>query len=157
MENAVSVQTLQFLYSGALGVALGILFDVFRVIRYFSPKKRFITALYDALFWVSASIFLFAFVLTFAEGRMRWYILLGAFLGGFVYISSASEIMFLVLRETIVAIKKALFASTRPIHLLLRKFKKVGYASFRKAKRKIKEKGGDDKRGKKEKEKKHIP
>lgn len=156
MENAVSVQTLQFLYSGALGIGLGILFDVFRVMRYFSPKKKLITTVYDALFWICASVLLLAFVLTFSEGRMRWYVLLGVFSGGFVYMSSASEILFLVMRETVVAIRKALRASSRPVYLLLRKGKNAGYASFRKAKQKMKKKGGDGKRGKKKKEKKHI-
>ncbi len=120
MINSVSVQTLEFLYSALLGVGLGVLFDVIRVIRVYIPKSRVITAVLDVLYWIFAIIALLAFIMTVCGGRMRWYVLLGAFSGGFVYIAALSEIVFKVFRASVLILKKLLSLITRPVFLLLR-------------------------------------
>ena len=90
MVNSVSLQSLEFFYSALLGVALGALFDFFRVVRFFLPRRKLITAVSDAMFWFFAICALLAFVLTVSDGKMRWYVLVGTFCGGFVYVSALS-------------------------------------------------------------------
>ncbi len=119
MINSVSAQTIEFLFSALLGLYLGVLFDVIRTVRTYMPKKRWITAIFDALFWLVAVISLLGFVMTVSGGKMRWYVLAGAFCGGFVYMAALSEIVYKVLVCVIAAMKKVLHLITKPVYLLL--------------------------------------
>lgn len=138
-----------------MGVCLGALFDLFRVLRFFSPGKRILTVVTDILFWNVAIIILFAFVLTVSNGRMRWYVLLGTFCGGFVYISAVSEIVFRVCVSVVFLIKKFLWMITHPVYLVLRWMWHGVKQSYRGRMKKIKERRESvaEKREEQEKEK----
>ena len=125
MENTVSVQTIEFLNSALLGIALGVLYDVLKTIRYYIKKGKGITNLFDSIFWIVAVVSLFAFVLVSAGGRMRWYILVGAFCGGFVYRAAASEIVFKVMRGTVCILAKLLQMCSRPAYLFLKSIRNL--------------------------------
>lgn len=120
MGNSVTFQSLEFFYSALLGVGLGILFDVFRIMRFYMGKKKLITSLFDVLFWCLAVIALLAFVLTVSDGKMRWYVLFGTFCGGFVYVSALSEMVFRIGVSIVFIFKRFLQLITRPLYLLLR-------------------------------------
>ncbi len=158
MINSVSVQTLEFLYAGLLGVGLGVLFDVMRVLRSYIPKSHAITAALDSLFWFAAIIALLAFTMTVSGGRMRWYVLLGVFSGGFVYIAALSEIIYKVMRAVVVASRRILSLLTRPIYLILRGVWRTAKKSEQKLCRKVRSLrrkrrlAGDKKQKKKTKE-----
>ena len=94
MEASVTVQTMEFIHSAVLGVLLGVMYDVFRLLRTYIKPGRFFTAVLDVVYWLVAILALLAFVLTFSQGQMRWYVLLGAFSGGFVYICTFSRLFF---------------------------------------------------------------
>ncbi len=161
MENTVSVQTVEFLYSALLGIGIGIFYDILRCVRSYMRKSRVITGIFDALFWICAIFALLVFILTFTEGRMRWYVLFGAFCGGFLYRAAASEIVFKVMRGMSDALIKLLSLLTRPIYLLLRQIKKLGASAsskmseiskvHRKRKRKADKVGGKKTEKKKKK------
>ena len=120
MVNSVSVQTAEFLSSALLGVYLGVLFDVIRTVRAYLPRNRTLTALFDILFWLIAVISLLAFVMTASGGKMRWYVLVGAFCGGFVYMAALSGIVYKIFLSLVSALRKALNLITRPLYLILR-------------------------------------
>ena len=161
MENAVSVQTLEFLRSALLGIAAGVFYDILRVVRSYTSEKRWVIGIFDAVFWLTASLSLFGFVLTCSGGHMRWYILVGVFCGGVIYRTAASEIVFKLTKSTSDLFIKLLTLSTRPIYRFLARTKSWGRTVRRKTisgirKRKQKKKGKVDGNGsKKEKEKKH--
>ena len=119
MINSVSAQTTEFLFSALLGLYLGVLFDVIRTIRAYMPRNRLVTAIFDVLFWIIAVISLLGFVMTVSGGKMRWYVLAGAFCGGFVYMAALSEIVYRILVSVIAVMKKILHLMTRPLYLLL--------------------------------------
>ncbi len=120
MANSVSAQTIELLYSALLGLYLGVLFDVIRTFRAYMPRNRVATALFDVLFWMIAVISLLAFVMTVSGGRMRWYVLLGAFCGGFVYMAALSEIVYKIFISVVSALRKILHLITRPLYLFFR-------------------------------------
>ncbi len=159
MENAVSVQTFEFLYSALLGIGIGVFFDFLRTVRAYMSDKRWITGLFDALFWIVALIALFAFVLTSSGGRMRWYVLVGVFCGGFVYRAAASEIVFKVMKGTSDSLIKILSMSTRPLYMLFKWIRDCGRRINKKviagkSRRKQKKKGKVDRIGSKKEKKK---
>lgn len=160
MDNPITVQSTEFLYSLALGVMLGVLYDIFRVARSFSPKKQIVVAIFDILFWLISLISLLAFVLTVSGGVMRWYVLFGVFGGVFLYMASMSMIVYKTLRASVLISKKLLGMVTYPLHIALRwclytakKAEKSAEKRIREKKiRKVKRKAVPD-GGKKEKEK----
>ena len=161
MENAVSVQTVEFFCSALLGVGILVFYDFLRTVRAYIKESRAITAFFDALFWVCAVLALFTFVMTYTEGRMRWYVLFGAFCGGFVYRAAASEIVFRVMKTTADAAIRLLRLMARPLYLLLSFFKrragKLEGKAYRAVRNRRRKKGKADKVGsKKEKKKKHF-
>ncbi len=83
------------------------------------PRNRAVTAIFDVLFWLIAVISLLGFVMTVSGGKMRWYVLAGAFCGGFVYMAAMSEIVYKILVAMIAVMKKILHLITRPVYLLL--------------------------------------
>lgn len=119
MINSVSAQTAEFLYSALLGIYLGVLFDVIRTVRAYMPRNRLVTAIFDVLFWLIAVISLLGFVMTVSGGKMRWYVLAGAFCGGFVYMAALSEIIYKIFVSVIAVMRKILQLMTRPVYLLL--------------------------------------
>ena len=138
MVNSVSAQTLEFLYSALLGAGFGVLFDIMRVLRAYIPKSRATTAVFDTLYWILAIIALLAFIMTVSNGKMRWYVLFGVFSGGFVYAAALSEIVFKVMRASVLIAKKVLSLMTRPIYLLLRGMWRVGKKTEKKLEHNLK-------------------
>lgn len=118
MNISVSAQTMEFLYAALFGVSLGILYDVFAILRSYLPAKKIFAAVFDILFWCIAIVGLLAFVMLVTGGRMRWYVLAGSFLGIFLYKSTISALFFRSVRIIISICIKILNLSVRPIYLL---------------------------------------
>lgn len=67
-----------------VGIILGFLFDVFKMLRMlkFGNVWIFMT---DLIFWTGATVIFLASVLYFNDGQMRWYEFAGIFLGLLLY------------------------------------------------------------------------
>jgi len=87
-------QTRLFLYSLGFGFALGILYDVFRVIRLLvAPKgKRFYLLAQDIIYSLICTILSFYFFLAAGDGALRGYCLIGLILGWLVYYVSLGAV-----------------------------------------------------------------
>ena len=137
MTNPISVQAIEFLYSAVLGILLGILYDIIRLFRSYTSGGRIITALFDFIFWLLATTALLMFVLVYCGGRMRWYVLFGAFCGGFVYVSAFGEIVYGILRALVTITRKILNTVTKPLYFLLRTVWRKGRSAGRSAEKKL--------------------
>ena len=161
VANPITVQSTGFLYSLFLGVILGAVYDLFRVLRSFLPRRKVTDALLDVLYWIIAIISLLLFVLTVSGGIMRWYVLLGVFGGGFLYMASLSVIVFRSLRASVLILKKLLGMMTYPLYFVLSRSFRAAKKAAGNMERKIRERKNKrkDKRkvvsdgGEKEKEK----
>lgn len=126
MNVSVAGQTLEFAYSALLGVALGVLYDLFRVLRAYIKPGRVVTAVLDVLYWVLAVCALIGFVLTVSGGQMRWYVLVGAFCGGFVYMCTISGLFFRAVRIIIKLCIRLLRALVKPLYWIAGGLGKLG-------------------------------
>lgn len=97
MRLAISEQALVFFWSALLGAGYGIGFDLLRLFRLKIGKRKGIGLLADAVYALVSCFVLLGFVLTVANGQMRWYVLFGIFLGGMLYASAFSPTVFRVL------------------------------------------------------------
>lgn len=67
------------------GLIIGILFDIFRILRKSFKTSDFRTNLQDILFWIITGLILLFSIFKFNNGELRAYIFLGVFLGVAMY------------------------------------------------------------------------
>ena len=115
MEVSVAQQALTFLYSICFGLFLGAVYDIFRIIRVALPFGKAAVFLQDALFLFIASILTFLFIFNANYGEIRFFLILGTFLGAFVYYFTIGIIVMKSAKAVINALKKFLKAVFRAI------------------------------------------
>ena len=76
MEYSLQAQTLQFLRAGALGLALGLHYDVLRALRRIHPR---LTVPADLWFCATALLSILALAFFGAEGQVHLFMLVGLF------------------------------------------------------------------------------
>lgn len=70
-----------FLFTVYGGAVLGALYDLLHIVRKFLRGKRLLTILFDAAYWVLATVLIFALLYYACEGEFRYYDALGLALG----------------------------------------------------------------------------
>lgn len=83
----ISQQVRVFLLSVSLGFILGVLYDVFRMIRIIFLKENRKTAIFvqDFFFVLLCGIITFLFLLSENYGELRGYVFIGEIIGFFIY------------------------------------------------------------------------
>lgn len=119
------------------GIIIGILFDIFRVMRKTFKTSNIITYIQDIIFWVLSGVLTLYFIFGFNNGEIRLYIFLGIVLGISLYMLLISKnfikISTLILQKIkklveiiIYPIKKIVkFVFFRPISFIFINFKKI--------------------------------
>lgn len=91
------------------GIVIGILFDIFRILRRTFKTPNWITYIEDILFWVITGIFLIYTIFIFNNGEIRNFIFLGLIAGGSIYLLFVSK-YFIKINVTILTfIKKIIY------------------------------------------------
>jgi len=91
MELPVTLQAVQFAEAFALGLGLGLLYDLFRAVRRVHPHT---TRLLDALFCLLLLFSLLLFALYPGRGEFRLFFYLGIGLGSVLYFLTISPFIF---------------------------------------------------------------
>ncbi len=110
------------------GMVIGIVFDIFRIIRKSFKTPDFVTYIEDILFWILTGFILLFSIFAFNNGELRLYIFLALILGLVIYLLTISKyfikisVKFLTFIKNItyVPIKKYII---RPILWFLKKIK----------------------------------
>ena len=90
-------------------VIIGILFDVFRILRKSFKTPDFVTYLQDIAFWFLTGVFLIFVIFKFNNGEMRSYIFIGLGFGMLIYMLLFSKI-FIKVNVTILKYVKIIFS-----------------------------------------------
>lgn len=85
MEHNFMNQLIIFGYSCILGAVLGVLYDLFRIIRMIINTRNIAMFVQDVIYFVVSGLITFAFVLAFNRGESRFYILAGEGIGWIAY------------------------------------------------------------------------
>ena len=85
-------QTEIFLCSLGFGFLLGILYDVFRILRIIFMKSKSFTFFADLLYFAVCAFLTFCFIMVVDSGRVRLYVALGEILGWLIYYFSFGAI-----------------------------------------------------------------
>lgn len=67
------------------GAAIGLLFDIFRILRKSFKTSDIITTIEDILFWIITGIIILYSIFVFNDGEIRFFMFIGIFLGVMLY------------------------------------------------------------------------
>ena len=84
-------QSYLFLIFILIGIVIGVLFDIFRVLRKSFKTNNMITYIEDILFWLLSGCVLIYSIFVFNNGEIRGYIFLAIILGILIYMCSISN------------------------------------------------------------------
>ncbi len=85
MEISLTEELIAFLLMLALGIGLGILFDIYRAIRKRIRKWEKLKNFSDIIYWVITGIFIALYIFNLNDGLMRGYMVVAFFFGLFFY------------------------------------------------------------------------
>ncbi len=85
MNHAISVELQFFLVSVLWGAILLFVYDILRIIRRLIKHDTFFVALEDLIFWVCASLFIFAMMYQENDGIIRGFSVMGMAIGMLLY------------------------------------------------------------------------
>jgi len=120
MILSMSGQGLLFLSTVAVGAAIGLLYDFFRVFRRVATHSGWAVQLEDFLFWICATVAMFYFMLNRNFGEIRLFSMIGAACGIMLYFATISRVVLKVSVTVINFIKRVITATVRIITLPLR-------------------------------------
>ena len=91
------------------GMVIGILFDIFRILRRSFKTLDVITYIQDFIFWILTGVILLYSIFTFNNGELRAFVFVGILLGITLYILLISKFFIKIVVKIILIIKKILF------------------------------------------------
>lgn len=82
-----------FIYTLITGILLGIIFDVYRVMRRTFKPQIWVTSFTDLLYWLLATFLVFTTIIIGNWGEVRLYVFIGLILGVISYFRFVSRIV----------------------------------------------------------------
>ncbi len=101
------------------GISIGILFDVFRILRKSFKTADWLTTIQDILFWLLTGFIILFSIFKFNKGEIRSYIFVGIIFGIFIYILTLSKY---VIKFSVIIIKIIKKIISYPINLVVKTF-----------------------------------
>ena len=95
-----------FIFFFIIGIIIGFIFDIFRVIRKSFKTTDFITLIEDIIFLLISSILIIGGIIKINGGEVRFYLFLGIFLGGLIYSLTISNLYVIIFYEFVKICKK---------------------------------------------------
>ena len=118
-------QLTNFIYFIITGMILGIIFDIFRILRKSFKTSDIVTNIEDIIFGLITGGILLTSIFLFNNGELRLYLFLGIAFGIFLYMLLISK-YFININVTIINfIKKIITLITKPFIILLKFIKKL--------------------------------
>ncbi len=103
------------MYSGALGIEIAFVYDVFRAIRRVFKCNQFVTSLLDLFFWGFTAVRTFYMMHTYSNGTLRWFAIFGSIFVIAMYMLWVSKFVLVIeiyllsfVRKVLAMIKKGL-------------------------------------------------
>ena len=89
-----------------LGIVIGSIYDIFRVIRKNFKTSDFVTQIEDIIFLIISGILILCFILKFCIGEIRFYVFIAIFLGILLYFLTISKPYVIILNIVVKFCKK---------------------------------------------------
>ena len=135
-------QAYLFLVFSMTGVAIGVLFDIFRILRRTIKTSNIITYIEDILFWILTGILILYNIWYFNNGEIRIFMFLGIILGVLIYVCTLSKIFIKIFSKVLLVIKKVFELPIKTILSILKKITTTFITIFTKITKKLTNKKG---------------
>lgn len=93
MILSLNEQARLFLCVTIAGALIGCVYDALRIFRKMIPHNMILIQLEDAFYWIGTAFLLFMMLLQQNHGEIRFFIIIGAFLGMLLYFFTVSPIV----------------------------------------------------------------
>lgn len=90
------------------GAIIGLIFDIFRILRKSFKTSDIITIIEDILFWIITGIIILYSIFIFNDGEIRFFMFIGIFLGVMLYMLILSQHIIKISVRIILTIKRIL-------------------------------------------------
>lgn len=114
-------QAYLFLVFSLTGVAIGILFDFFRILRRSIKTSNLVTYIQDILFWILTGIIVLYSIWYFNNGELRIFVFLGLIIGLLIYMTTLSSIIVKIFTKLLVILINILKVPFKMIYSLISK------------------------------------
>ncbi len=114
-----------FWYSFTLGLILGVIYDIFRIFRLVFNSKKWGIFFQDMLYFIIISLITFFFIIIFNKGKIRYYILIGQFIGWGIYYISLGRIVYKYSKIFLRVIKNFFSFLFYPLKVIFNKLSKI--------------------------------
>ena len=136
-------QAYLFLVFSMTGVAIGVLFDFFRILRRSIKTSNIITYIEDVLFWILTGLLILYNIWYFNNGEIRIFMFLGIILGVLIYMSTLSSILVKIFSKILQTLIKTLELPFKAIIVILKKIMTAFATIYTKFTKKIANKQGN--------------
>lgn len=120
MGIEISEQTKLFFTILILGMGIGLVYDIFRILRKLFKHPDYLTHLEDFIYWVFVTFMMFYFILTRNYGELRLFSIIGSVIGMVLYFLTLSIFFIEVSLVIIGIIKRILFIVFKIIYVPLK-------------------------------------
>lgn len=121
----IADQTRLFLLALGLGFLLGVVYDLFRVLRMAFTMRRVGVFIQDVLFFLTCASVTFIFLLAVNQGEVRGFIIAGEGLGFLIYYFSFGLLAVKVSSFLVHAIQRLFYLISLPFRALFRLFRRL--------------------------------
>lgn len=91
------------------GILIGLIFDIFRILRKSFTTPNFITYIEDIIFWTISALSVLYTLFVFNNGEIRGYIFIGLFIGVAIYMLFFSRIIIKISVRVILFFKNIIY------------------------------------------------
>lgn len=130
MGSSAISENLFLLYSLLMGITMTFVYDIFRILRRVWNHNQFLISLEDILFWMVTAVSVFYLMHTQSNGTLRWFAILGALCGMFVYKKTLSGFLVkwisFILGKIVGVCRKVLGIIGKPFGFCAKKSRKAG-------------------------------
>lgn len=121
MNSIFSNQLHIFFVFAVLGLCIGVLYDVLRILRELLPHKRWIIGLEDIVFWTISGFFIFKYIYETNSGALRGFIFIGLIITLGSYMVWLSPWMVKTITTLLKIIFKPVLIFFKPFAILIKK------------------------------------
>lgn len=115
MILSMSRQAVLFFMTIGIGFVIGLVYDGFRILRKIIYHPDFLTYLEDVIYWLIVSVIMFYIMLNKNYGEIRFFSILGVFLGMCLYFLTLSALILKISLTIINFIKKLIIVIVKII------------------------------------------
>lgn len=114
-------QTYLFIIFTIVGIIIGVLFDIFRILRKSFKTKDIVTYMEDILFWILTGIIILFSMYKFSNGELRFFMIIGIIMGTLMYMITFSRYVIKISVFIIKIIKTIIVYPVKVVEKILKK------------------------------------